>query len=47
MTCCVAAICDNGKAIVIVRAKAGQGGTLRLRAKGEGLKGAVVKIASR
>ncbi len=37
----------NGKAIVIIRAKAGQPGTLWLRAKAGGLKEAAVKIMSR
>jgi beta-galactosidase len=37
----------NGKAIVIIRAKAGQPGTLHLRAKAPGLKEATVKVVSR
>jgi beta-galactosidase len=37
----------NGLAVVIVRAKAGQPGTLRLKVKSDGLKEAGVKISSR
>jgi beta-galactosidase len=37
----------NGLALVIVRAKAGEPGTLRLRASAEGLKEATVKIKAR